>query len=263
MSDSGAPKTFYPPILMYHRIADDGPPGLARFRVTPRDFERQLAWLQDNGFHGLRMDEYRECAFGQPRGDMRAKPIVLTFDDAYADFYDTAWPLLRRHGFPATVFVPTGFVGGRAEWDADHGTPAPLMDWPQIVALQAEGVEFGSHGHRHFAMTGWSRLAAFPDALASKRILQSKLRKPVSGFCYPYTVSGRVVRSLVALSGYRYAVAGTHEDDPLRPGLYNISRTEISGDDGLEGFVAKVSRGTRRDSLIRSSGRVGTQAGSV
>lgn len=247
MSGSGTPKASDPPILMYHRIADDGPPGLARFRVAPRDFERQLAWLRDNGFHGLRMDEYRECAFGQVRTDMRGKPIVLTFDDAYADFYDTAWPLLRRHGFPATVFVPTGFVGGRAEWDADHGTPAPLMDWPQIVALQAEGVEFGSHGHRHFAMTGWSRLASFPDALASKRILQSKLRKPVSGFCYPYTVSGRVARGLVALAGYRYAVAGPLEEGRRQSGRYSIPRIEVSGDDGLEGLITRISYATSRE----------------
>ena len=81
------------------------------------------------------------------------KPIVITFDDAYLDFYDNAWPLLQHYGFPATVFVPTGHVGGDAAWDSTHGQPAPIMGWDQIVRLGAAGVQIGSRSCCHRPMT--------------------------------------------------------------------------------------------------------------
>ena len=61
------------------------------------------------------LDDYFKLWFVQNSRKIPGKPIVLTFDDAYGDFYYNAWPLLRKYGFRATVFVPTDYVGGSAD----------------------------------------------------------------------------------------------------------------------------------------------------
>ena len=98
------------PILMYHRIADDGPAGLVRWRVPEPDFVRQIEWLAAEGYTSIRLDEWQAVQKRDPAA--LARRVVLTFDDAYEDFVTTAWPILQRHDFSATMFVPTGLIGG-------------------------------------------------------------------------------------------------------------------------------------------------------
>ena len=109
------------PILMYHRIAEDGPNQLAPYRVSPTALERQLAYLQRHGYHSIGLEDYYDAWFERGVRELPGRPVIFTFDDAYLDFYDNAWPLLRKYGFGATVFVPTSHVAGHAEWDRKFG----------------------------------------------------------------------------------------------------------------------------------------------
>jgi peptidoglycan/xylan/chitin deacetylase (PgdA/CDA1 family) len=79
------------PILMYHRVADDGPASLARWRISPPDFARQIEWLAAEGFESIRLDEWLD-AERRDRASLQRR-VVLTFDDAYADFVTTAFPI--------------------------------------------------------------------------------------------------------------------------------------------------------------------------
>lgn len=110
-------------VLTYHRIgAPDERPDLdpALVSATPEQFERQVSHLSRN-FDVVGLDR----AIGALRGeaDLPGRPVLLTFDDAYRDFAEVAWPILRSHGLPATLFVPTGFPD-RPErsfwWDRLH-----------------------------------------------------------------------------------------------------------------------------------------------
>lgn len=139
------------PILAYHRIADDGPPGLMRYRVTAAAFAEQMRWLRRHGYHAITSaDVAPQLAGGRP---FRGRPVMITFDDGYRDFHEIAWPILLAHDFRAEVMVVTDRIGGTADWDAGYGPPAPLMDWPEIRSLAAAGIRFGSHlaSHRHMA----------------------------------------------------------------------------------------------------------------
>jgi hypothetical protein len=101
-------------VLTYHRIGDraDGPPGL--ISATPQVFERQMRWLGASGRAVAVSDVLAARAGGAP---LRANAVLVTFDDAYADFATLAWPVLRRHGVPVTLFVPTAYPSsGRAFW---------------------------------------------------------------------------------------------------------------------------------------------------
>ena len=136
---------------MYHRVADDGPDSLARWRVSPPEFARQMAWLAEAGYTTIRLDAWQEAERQGP--DALRRRVCLTFDDAYADFVSAAMPVLERHGFGATMFVPTGFMGGAADWDASFGPPAPLMTWDDLDTLFRAGVEIGAHTITHPRLT--------------------------------------------------------------------------------------------------------------
>jgi peptidoglycan/xylan/chitin deacetylase (PgdA/CDA1 family) len=124
-------------VLTYHRVDEperhpDRYPGL--ISATPEDFEAQLDLVAAR-CSVLSLAELLEVREG--RADLPPRAVLLTFDDAYTDFADVAWPLLRRAGLPATLFVPTAYpdVPGRAFWwdrlhDALRTTRAPAVPTP-------------------------------------------------------------------------------------------------------------------------------------
>jgi glycosyltransferase involved in cell wall biosynthesis/peptidoglycan/xylan/chitin deacetylase (PgdA/CDA1 family) len=128
-------------ILTYHRIAEvgDAPPGLA----TPGAvFERQMRWLATTGRAVSLADVLAAKREGRPLPD---DPVLVTFDDAYRDFSQTAWPVLRRLGVPVTVFVPTAYPSDptrRFWWDAlftavREGTGSVRVDGRTIALSSA------------------------------------------------------------------------------------------------------------------------------
>jgi peptidoglycan/xylan/chitin deacetylase (PgdA/CDA1 family) len=96
-------------VLTYHRIGDPSSqpeqyPGL--FSATPEDFDSQLAHLTRR-YRPVSIARVLEARRGGRPLPPRA--VLVTFDDGYRDFAELAWPALRRHGVPATLFVPTAF----------------------------------------------------------------------------------------------------------------------------------------------------------
>jgi len=228
------------PIVMYHRIAEDGPKALAPYRLSPAKFERQLAWLARQGWRGMDLSSYCRQRFSEGRRDLPGKPIVLTFDDAYADFYDNAWPLLRKYGYSATVFVPVDFAGGAAEWDQKYGEPAQLMTWEQMRELHVAGVAFASHSCRHRAVTTLSPEELIEDAVRSKRTVEEQIGGQAAGYCYPYGISDGNCRRLIKQAGYDWAVSVTGGNPPDYNDPFRIPRIEVFGDEDLDEFIAHL-----------------------
>ena len=110
-------------VLTYHRVIDPAsqpPPNPSLVSATPRVFERQIALLSKK-YRVVSMTEVLDAQAGKRALPKRA--VVITFDDAYRDFAEVAWPVLRRYGFGATVFVPTAYPGDRQRvfwWDRLH-----------------------------------------------------------------------------------------------------------------------------------------------
>ena len=234
-------------VLMYHRIARTGPDGLAAYRVTPEMFERQLAYLQRNGFQSLSVEEAVQSMNTESRTPA-GRAVVLTFDDAYKDFYECAWPLLRRYGFGATVFVPVTFVGQHAQWDRAFGEPAALMSWDELRALQRAGIRVGSHALTHRRLTGLGSEELKREVEESADVLMKRLGVFPSVFCYPYGYVDEQVRRAVEAAGYEYAVVGFGR---IRRGenRYLVPRQEILGHRSMEDFV-RLLGGQRRAPLM-------------
>lgn len=202
------------PILMYHYVRPDpGPddPLGQDLSVTPEDFAEQIAYLAAQGYNTLTMAELADVRAN--RAVLPENPIVLTFDDGYRDFYEAAWPVLRQHGFKATLFVITAVV-----------EQPVYVTWAMIDELDKSGlVEIASHTVHHYELPYISDEEARAEVVESKAVLEQHLGHAVRSFCYPV---GRFSdRDVVLLreAGYEIAVttvggyAEADDEDLLLP----------------------------------------------
>lgn len=220
----GPPKADAIPVLMYHSISDR--PGPTAIR--PAIFDAQLEVLAQLGYEAVDLARLGEW-LGR-RLDLGERTFALTFDDGYGDFAAVAHPRLVARGWPATVFVPTGRVGGTADWDRAPGEgdapPPRLLSWAEIEELARAGVTFGSHGVSHVDLTALPphRLEAELDR--SKADLEEHTGAPVDCFAPPYGATNAVVRQAVS---DRYGLAVGTRLERARPGddVYDVSRVEM------------------------------------
>ncbi len=190
------------PVLMYHEITS-APSGSARLAVSPQSFAAQLDYLQEAGFSSVTAGELAAAVTGAATKPLPRRPVVLTFDDGFADFHEVALPCLLAHGFAATVFMTSGWVGqaGRPARSA----PGAMLCWSQLAEIAAAGMEVGSHSHRHRQLDQLPSGAVRAELTASQRLLEDGLGRPVPGLAYPFGYSDRRVRKLAADVGYSYA----------------------------------------------------------
>ena len=224
------PSAIRVPILMYHYIRVNPDPsdrlGFA-LSVTPSDFATQMDWLARNGYHPITTEDlyaYLSGARGLP-----SRPVVLSFDDGYADFFTTALPILRSHDFTAVSYVVSGFVG-----------QPPYMTAAQIIEADRSGIEIGAHTVDHVNLARQSPNGMRYQLSASKQALEQFLGHPVLSFCYP---SGRFNSSVVSA----VAAAGYHDATTTRVGSmrtladrFTWGRLRVGGGESVEQFAAAL-----------------------
>ena len=221
------------PMLMYHRVAPSGAAALSRYRVTPAQFEQQLQALQRRGYYSISAQTWIDAQHN--RTPLPGKPILLTFDDGYCDFYQHAFPLLHRYGFSAIVFLVADRIGDHNRWDAQYGEQVPLMPWWQIHELHAAGIEFGSHTCRHPFLTAHSPDAQAEELARSREVLVREL-----GHCdtlaYPYGDHDDLTQHLAQACGYRFAVTCNDTLSNFDHDCLGLPRIEVRGDMSLRYF---------------------------
>jgi len=181
------------PVLMYHSVTT------ASLAVDPAAFADQMALLADRGFTPV--------PFGAlSHGPLPAKPVVITFDDGYADFHDTALPILASAGFAATVFVTTGWLADAGPDAA--GTPLDsMLSWTRLREAASAGIEVGGHSHSHPQLDQLPAPELREELARNKELLEDRLGVPVTTMAYPYGYSSLRVRRAVAAGGYTLACA--------------------------------------------------------
>jgi glycosyltransferase involved in cell wall biosynthesis/peptidoglycan/xylan/chitin deacetylase (PgdA/CDA1 family)/ubiquinone/menaquinone biosynthesis C-methylase UbiE len=228
------------PILMYHRVAPGVEGNLRRFCLSPDDFEEQLKYLSRAGFRTIALEEWQRAM--RTLTPLPGRAIVLTFDDGYADFAEYAWPLLRKYGFTADVFLVSDLIGHYNEWDSIYGgQPVPLMHWPEIQRLYQEGCRFGSHTRRHPWLTSLTTAELVEEALESRVALERGLGGPVNTIAYPYGDVDPAVSHYMGGCGYVFGLTCRTDSCSLRNPSLMLPRIEITGQDRMKDFLRKIS----------------------
>jgi peptidoglycan/xylan/chitin deacetylase (PgdA/CDA1 family) len=202
------------PILNYHKI-DTLHHALS---IPPQEFEEQMAYLSQRGFTTITPDQL--MAYLNYGKALPEKPILITFDDGYLDNYTNAYPLMKKYGFTATIFIVTSLVGHDERF----------MSWDQVREMQKDGFVFGSHTVTHAALTKLSREQVMEELVASRKEMEQQLGGKPRYFAYPTGAYNLQIEEMVKQAGYkaaftiRYGQAGAesnpyaHERIPIFKG---------------------------------------------
>lgn len=248
-------------VLMYHSISDEpGPTSIA-----PQIFRAQVRALAGAGYTVVSLGAVAQWISGGP--PLPPRSVAITFDDGFSDFASHAAPPLRECGWGATVFLPSGKVGGVEDWrGANTDPPRRLMGWDQVIALAGQGFEFGAHSVTHPDLTTLGA-AELDTELGESRdeILRQLGRVPIA-FAPPYGASNLAVRSRIAAYyghsvGTRLARVSVGDDlfDLPRIEMYyfrdlNRWRRHLDGRGELYFAARRVLRGARRLAMSVSAG---------
>jgi peptidoglycan/xylan/chitin deacetylase (PgdA/CDA1 family)/glycosyltransferase involved in cell wall biosynthesis len=207
------------PILMYHKVPDADLDSRHKTYVSKKNLNKHFFFFKIFGFTPITFKEYN--AVGEGKISRIKKPLVLTFDDGYADNYDNLFPLLRKFNFKCVIYV----LGQRHQtnfWDVAEGEKQEkLMNESQIKSLHQFGIEIGAHTLNHIKLNLTEQQTAANEIIKSKENLEHLIQEEVISFAYPYGLAEEAHFLMVKKAGFKYAVltdSGAHkiEDDPFR-----------------------------------------------
>jgi peptidoglycan/xylan/chitin deacetylase (PgdA/CDA1 family) len=213
---------------VYHAVTTTPGSAIAPFTVRPDEFERQLDVVVDSGRPATTFGALIAAETGgeQPPAVVPPFPVVITFDDGYADFAESALPALRARTLASTLFLTTGWLAGGPS--REPGPSDRMLSWAQLPDLLACGVELGAHSHRHPQMDTLPDAALRDELVIPKDRLEQALGRAVDLFAYPHGYSGPRVQRAARASGYR-AAAGVR-NALHRPGedAFAVSRLMVT-----------------------------------
>lgn len=240
------------PVLMYHEIADASQTS-SRLAVSPAVFAAQLAYLRDADYTALTAGALSAILAGG-RGKLPERPVVLTFDDGYEDFYRQAMPLLDRYGFTGTLFMTSGWL---AEAGGRRDGLRPMLSWRQLAEAAHGGIEVGAHSSQHPELDRLPEKLLREELYSSKSLLEDELGMPVPGLAYPFGYSNARVRQVAREAGYTYGYAvantmATEESDPFALPRLTVRRATTL--DSFHRIVAGNDTMTLRWDRVLTSG---------
>ena len=224
MTAASAPRI---PVLMYHEIRGEAETA-SPLAVAPDVFGSQLAYLHEAGFSTLTAGELAAFLSGGA-GELPERPVVLTFDDGYGDFYTAALPVMKRYGFTGTLFQTTGSVGR-----TDVATR--MLNWRELTEIEQAGVEIGAHTVRHPQLDQLSEQDLRDELYTSKSALEDHLGLAVPGLAYPYGYSSRRVREVARELGYTYAYVVGNAMTTGAAGTFAFPRLTVRRATTMDGF---------------------------
>ena len=222
------------PILMYHEVAPHASGMNAEklsLLVTPERFTEQMLYLKDHGFTTITLDDWMAARAGQEA--LPRNPVVLTFDDGRLGVYQNAFPVLKRNGQKAILFLISAEVGRVVKG---------YLDWSMVREMQSSGlITFGSHTVHHVELSLASPQRALMELTYSKMVIQRNTGHRCDYFCYPYGKYTAWVAKMVGAVGYRAATTEIPGWSRVTDNAYELRRVRVDGRDSLAVFAAKLA----------------------
>ena len=241
--------------LCYHNIEDKG--GQKSLTITVAEFERQLQAVKDAGFTVIHMQDF--LAWRRGEKSIPAKSCLITIDDGWVSGYTNAWPVLKKFGYPFTMFIYVNYVG----------TGGKSLTWEQLAEMRDGGVDIQSHTYSHANLRaptkspldarnkalimkdlkelgeeGWLR----KEIVDSKKVLEERLGIRVNALAYPFGIHSPEARAMVKVAGYDaaftvygqrithsapYDLIGRYAVEAGKPEIFDNALKMVGGGAGL------------------------------
>jgi len=227
-----------PRILIYHQVGA----GLGRqMEVTADDFVAQLDYLEEN-----REVVDLDTALSKWDAADSMNLVVISFDDGYRDTYTTAFPELKRRGFPFTLYVSTGQV------ESGEGIPgAEPITWSQIAEMLDSGlVTLGAHTHNHSDLRTLSSTQIRNELVRSNDLIVSRTGVFPKHFAYPWGYWSQVAHQLV-VDLYESAALGGIPNWARPFDQYRVPRYPVQLSDGFRWFPHRLRGGFLLEEWMR------------
>jgi peptidoglycan/xylan/chitin deacetylase (PgdA/CDA1 family) len=228
-------------VLMYHKVVTANSDFLS---VTTAQFEAQLAYLKSKNYQFITAQNLLD--FYIDNKPLPTKPLLITFDDGYLNNLELAYPILKKHGAKATIFIPTFFVGKENEWDNGNDK---IMSVEQLKNLGPSVFELALHSHKHQNYAGLSVGDIAEDVAQNVSFFKQNNLSYTPVFAYPYggrpenEVKNKMI-SVFKMMGVKAAFRiGNRVNSFKINDLYELNRIDVRGSDGFWVFKWKVRVG--------------------
>lgn len=211
--------------FVYHRFGDDRYPST---NIDVDKFEAHLKHLKDNEYTVLTITDALKRL---KKSDATDKVAVITIDDAYKSFYNNGWPLLKKYGFAATLYLNTETVGA-----------TDFMNWQQINEVAKAGIEIGNHSHSHaFFLDNFDENKFKSDLDESRKLFKSGMKKVPSTYAYPYGEWNSQMAEILDSKKYSSAVAQNSGIIHKESNRFSLPRFPMSNEyAAIEKFTEKL-----------------------
>jgi peptidoglycan/xylan/chitin deacetylase (PgdA/CDA1 family) len=225
------------PILCYHRFETDE---LSSMNTPPQIFDQQMNYLKKNGYRVISAEDMLNFLTYQRQ--IPKKAVLITIDDGYKSAYQTAWPILKKYGFTATLFVYTSYVG----------ISSKAITWDELRTLKASGCTVGSHSVYHSDLTSRKdqetdetfQRRLEEEIVQSKKIIDRELAQDTFFFAFPYGKYNPLVLKMTASAGYKMAVTVDRGTNPFFTNPLALKRDMVLKRD-IDSFVSKLKTFTQ------------------
>lgn len=221
------------PILMYHNLTynDKVSDGL---NVPRERFEEQIQYLKIHGYNTIDFHELGRYFKGEI--ELPPNPIIITFDDGYVTNYTYGYPILKKYGYKATVFMITDYIGKDGYLNID-----------MLKKMETEGVfDVQSHSVNHlYELSSTSTDKMIYEVKTSKDALDEILDKNVNVFCYPFGKNSEKLKNVLKDQGYKFAVTTKYGGVNKNDDYFRLNRLRVFGTDSgktLKGRIEKITK---------------------
>jgi peptidoglycan/xylan/chitin deacetylase (PgdA/CDA1 family) len=214
------------PVLTYHSVGNTNGNQLI---ISPELLDKEMQWLKDNGYTTLTLAEaYRFFSENKP---VPKKSVVLTFDDGYVDNYTHMYPILKKYGFKATIFVITDSVDKNSAY----------LTSTQLKELESNGIAIESHTVDHKKLETLSYQNQLEEMKNSKLFLEGLLKKKVDYIAYPFGTYNDATLQAAKEAGYTMALSMDQGWSNKNNGIYKLHRVYISAFYDMNTFEKRVT----------------------
>lgn len=251
------------PILAYHEISNL-PENIAKshpYNVSPKVFEEQMRFLSESEYSVVKLEDVIS-SLTDKSGSMQSRTVVLTFDDGYKNFYDIAFPILRKNRFPATVFLASDYID---EKEVFPWLPMPMdfdvklrevlrrswlpLSWREICQMSKNNISFGSHTASHTNLRYLDIQGFESEVKKSQDTIWKSIGIKPTLFSFPFSFPGyaashreivKETTKILKKNGFVGACTTLIGTNSTRSDVYRLKRIQIKNTDKLIDFRAKI-----------------------